>query len=69
MAPTLLNAPSLLVPAPSPTPTAAPTEPPDDGPPVGQVAQTGGFRVVDRPPQAGLVDSILGPIVARFFGG
>lgn len=67
--PTLLTAPSLLVPTQSPTPTAAPTEPPDDGPPVGQVAQTGGFRVVDRPPQRGLVDSILGGIAAQLFGG
>ena len=67
--PTLLTAPSILEPTPSPTPTAAPTEPPDDGPPVGQVAQTGGFRVVDRPPQAGLVDSILGSIAAQLFGG
>ena len=72
-APTFLTAPSLLVPAPTPaptpTPTPAPTEPPDGGPPVGQVARTAGFRVVDRPPQAGLVDSILGSIAAQLFGG
>ncbi|HEY6569533.1 MAG TPA: CAP domain-containing protein [Candidatus Limnocylindrales bacterium] len=68
-APTLLTAPTLLVPAPSPAPTPAPTEPPDDTTPVGEVARAGTFRVVDRPPQTGLVDSILGSVVAQFFGG
>ena len=56
----------------SPTPTPAPT-PPTDGPvelapPIGSV-QAGGFRVVDPPRPTGLVDSILGPIVAQLFGG
>ena len=67
--PSPAEAPSVLTPTPTPAPTPAPTDGPVElAPPIGSI-DAGGFRVVDPPQPTGLVDSILGPIVAQLFGG